>query len=65
MWYDRSGQPIDNDQAYQLAESNTYKRVNETTLPNGLWVSTVRLGLDHRYSDEGPRSRRDCTCWVS
>lgn len=30
-----------------------YKRVAETTLPNGMWVSTVWLGLDHNFFDKG------------
>lgn len=38
--------PTENDERYQ--------RVNETTLPNGLWVSTVWLILDHRHDDSGP-----------
>lgn len=36
-----------------------YKRVAETTLPNGLWVSTVWLGLDYGY----PISDEDQTNW--
>lgn len=30
------------------------RRVAETTLPNGRWVSTVWLGLDHQYGDGPP-----------
>lgn len=30
------------------------KRVAETTLPNGRWVSTVWLGLNHQYGDGPP-----------
>lgn len=39
---------------YPTENDERYKRVNETTLPNGLWVSTVWLGLDHRHDDSGP-----------
>lgn len=28
--------------------------VRQETLPNGYWVSTVWLGLDHNHSNEGP-----------
>ena len=30
------------------------KVVKQTTLDDGRWVSTVFLGLDHNYSDDGP-----------
>ena len=30
------------------------KRVAETTLPNGRWVSTVWMGLNHRFGDGPP-----------
>lgn len=30
------------------------KRVAETTLPSGRWVSTVWMGLDHNYGDGPP-----------
>jgi hypothetical protein len=26
----------------------------ETTLPDGKWVSTVWLGIDHRFGGDGP-----------
>ena len=39
---------------YPAEDDVQHKRVNETTLPNGLWVSTVWLGLDHRHYDSGP-----------
>jgi hypothetical protein len=39
---------------YPTEDDVQHKRVNETTLPNGLWVSTVWLGLDHRHDDSGP-----------
>lgn len=35
--------------------SKTKSRVlKQETLPNGKWVSTVFLGLDHNFSDKGP-----------
>ena len=32
----------------------TERRVAETTLENGNWVSTVWLGLDHNFGMQGP-----------
>lgn len=54
LWYDRNGNPI-RDIAYyaSLSSNNDYKRVAETTLPDGKWISTVWLGLDHSF-DDGP-----------
>ena len=34
-------------------EDREYKRVDETTV-GPYWVSTVWLGLDHRFAGEGP-----------
>lgn len=39
---------------YPAEDDVQHRRVNETTLPNGLWVSTVWLILDHRHDDSGP-----------
>lgn len=30
-----------------------YKIIKQTVLPNGKWVSTVWLGLDHRFINKG------------
>lgn len=50
-WYDRQGNPIADMRAMEtMLEDPEYKRVAETTLPDGRWVSTVWLGLDHRMS---------------
>lgn len=35
--------------ATTLERRDEMKRVAETTLPNGRWVSTVWLGLDHSF----------------
>jgi hypothetical protein len=35
------------------AENREYKVVKQETLPNGYWVSTVWLGLNHNFG-EGP-----------
>lgn len=34
-------------------EDFTHRRITQTTLPNGMWVSTVFLGFDHSFG-EGP-----------
>lgn len=50
-YYDRNGEPMD------MLDPRTidadYKRIDATTLPDGKWVSTVWLGLNHRW-DDGP-----------
>jgi hypothetical protein len=47
-WYfDRRGRPIDLLTWGRLNEDPAYKRIAETTLPNGIWISTVWLGADH------------------
>ena len=49
--YDRKGNPISMDEwATRLSQE---KRIAETTLPDGKLVSTVWLGLNHRFG-EGP-----------
>lgn len=35
-------------------EDPAQKRVAATTLPDGKWVSTVWLAIDHRMTREGP-----------
>lgn len=51
-YYDRQGNPLEMmDWATRLTID---KRVAETTLPNGRWVSTVWLGLDHSFAPGGP-----------
>jgi len=55
-WYDREGKLIEDDLhgVEKLLRDKEYKRVAETTLADGKWVSTVWLGLDHSFDDEGP-----------
>ena len=35
-------------------ENKDYQIVRQETLPNGYWVSTVWLGIDHNLLHEGP-----------
>ena len=47
-WYDRQGKPLTCIREIErLLTDISYKRIAETTLPDGKWVSTVWLGLDH------------------
>ncbi len=52
--YDRQGKVLDLMEWARIFEDPEYKRVAETTLPDGTWVSTVWLGLDHQYGDGPP-----------
>lgn len=54
-WYDRNGEPIPDLIAWaKKLEDPAYKRVAETTLPDGKWISTVWLGIDHRFGGDCP-----------
>lgn len=54
LHYDRQGRPITLEQWALLFEAGTDRVVEQTALSNGLWVSTVWLGLDHNYTGVGP-----------
>ena len=68
LWYRRDGQPYRDPvpetgspawvKMIQEVEADlrdpATKRVGETTLPNGLWVSTVWLGINQRFGDGPP-----------
>jgi len=47
-YYDRQGRPMHPKECAELAMNVNYLRVAATTLPDGKWVSTVWLGMDHR-----------------
>ncbi len=53
LWYDKQGKPINLETAMKLSGDEEYRRVAETSLPNGFWVSTVWLGLNHGHFGEG------------
>ena len=44
-FYDRQGKPCSMEEWARDWEQ--HRRVKETTLPSGLWVSTIFLGIDH------------------
>jgi hypothetical protein len=52
-YYGRDGRPLDQRSAWELMEDIEYKRVASTDV-GPYWVSTVWLGLDHRWIGEGP-----------
>jgi hypothetical protein len=53
-YYDRAGQRIRFRQWARMIENPEAKRVAVDTLDNGVYVSTVWLGLDHRFLGTGP-----------
>ena len=55
MWYDRQGNSVNNMEWIESKLSdNSYKRVAETTLSDGKWISTVWLGLDYSHGNGPP-----------
>ena len=54
MYYDWNGIPMARAAWARKIEDAAYVRVLETTLSGGKWVSTVWLGLDHRFDGKGP-----------
>jgi hypothetical protein len=67
--FDRMGKPIDLLTWGKLHNDEKYVRVRETILPDGKWVSTVWLGIDHNWGHGSPlifetmifQSREDLT----
>ena len=54
-YYDKDGIPITDTLVWaRKFEDKEYRRIAEATLPDGKWVSTVWLGLDHNYGGNGP-----------
>lgn len=56
-WYDRDGRPFDENGDPTVSNSWRWpnnKRVGNTVLDGDVTVSTVHLGLDHRYGGGSP-----------
>ena len=53
-YYDKEGKQVSLREWIEIMEDPTYRRVAETTLPGGTWVSTVHLGLDHGFGHGPP-----------
>lgn len=51
-YYDRNGNPIELMEWAAALEGS--RQIARTTLPDGKWVSTVWLGLDHSFGDGPP-----------
>lgn len=47
--FNRQGEPISLEEWSAHLEKDEYRQVLKTDLPNGRWVSTVWLGLDHGF----------------
>lgn len=47
--FDRDGTPLTLAAWTEKFEMPGYKRVDETTLEDGTWISTVWIGLDHSF----------------
>lgn len=59
MYYRRDGTPYPEGHQGVLEwakdfENYSYKKLKDSILPNGRWVSTVWLGLDHNYGEGRP-----------
>jgi len=54
MYYDRKGQSINVTRWSELLEDRVYHVIEQTDLPDGKWVSTVWLGLDHSFGSGAP-----------
>lgn len=51
-YYDKNGESISNGVYFQLSSDPAYRIIKKETL--GRWkVSTVWLGMDHNFSDDG------------
>lgn len=52
-WFDKQGKPLtDYAEIERLLSDINYKIIKQEELPSGLWVSTVWLGLNHRFLGE-------------
>jgi hypothetical protein len=55
MFYDKDGTPIEKVEYWaKKYQEPGYKRVAETTLSDGTWISTVWLELNYRLWGDGP-----------
>jgi hypothetical protein len=54
-FFDKEGKPMHDVGAWaKLHQDLAYRRVAETDLPSGRWVSTVWLGTNHRFGPGKP-----------
>ena len=53
MYYNKKGEPLDMLEWAKLFKNPAYKIVKQETLPSGIFVSTVWLGLCHNFLMKG------------
>jgi hypothetical protein len=53
LWFDRAGLPITTEEWGRLHAIEDYVRIGSTDI-GPYWVSTVWVGLDHRFIGDGP-----------
>ena len=53
-YLDKAGKPIDLWEWAKLLEDHSYQVIKQETLPDGKYVSTVWLGLNHQYGSGPP-----------
>lgn len=74
MYYDRKGNPISTNDFVKLKRGLTYSIVQQTVFPNGKFLSTVWLGLDHNFGTgpikifetmlfESKKQMMELECW--
>jgi len=51
-YYNRKNEPISCEEWSKLLEQSDYRRIEETTLNNGNWISTVWLGLNYHFTSD-------------
>ncbi len=54
FFYTRQGSKVPLEEYAALEKDRQYRQVVQTTLPNGIWVSTVLLGIDISWNTDGP-----------
>jgi hypothetical protein len=54
-YFDRQGNPLQLLEWASMLEANPELRiVEQTAMPDGKWISTVWIGINHRFLGEGP-----------
>lgn len=54
LFWDRDGQPMSSDEWDARMYDLAYKHVAVTAINDRVHVSTVWMGIDHNFGDEGP-----------
>lgn len=52
-YYDKEGKKISNEKFIFLFKDFSYRSIASTYLPNGKWISTIWLGIDHSFDEKG------------